>query len=77
MEQDDSYRVEAEAVKALAEWKALFAEQVAVTAKELAAKEATTIIRVDHYRQAATAAAQALANAVQDIGSSDARRKAA
>ena len=77
MDQDDSYRVEAEAVKALAEWKALFAEKVALKAKELAAKEATTVITLDHYRQAATDAAAMLATAVQDIDPSDGRRKAA
>lgn len=76
MDQDDSYRVEAEAVKALAGWKALFAEQVALTAKELAAKEATSVITLDHYRQAATDAAALLATAVQDIDR-DGRRKAA
>ncbi len=34
-----SYRIDANAAQALAEWKAFFAEQVAVNAKELAKKD--------------------------------------
>ena len=77
MDQNDSYRIEAEAAKALAEWKAVFAEQVVVTAKELATSEATTVITLDLYRRAASTALQMLATAVQDIDPSDGRRKAA
>lgn len=77
MDQHDSYRIESEAAKALAEWKAFFAEQVTVTAKKLAAKEATTVVTLDHYRRAASTAVQMLATAVQDIDPSDGRRKAA
>lgn len=77
MDQDDSYRIEAEAARELAKWKAFFAEQVAVKAKELAAKGDTDVVTLDHYRQAASAAAQLLATAVQNIEPSDGSRKAA
>ncbi len=40
MEKSNSSRIEVQAVQALAEWKALFAEQVAVKAKELSQKSA-------------------------------------
>ena len=78
MVQSQSYRIQAEAAEALAEWKAFFAEQVAVQAKELA-KDSNPpgLITLDHYRQAATLAVQALATAVQDMGSSDGRQEAA
>lgn len=78
MDQSQSCRIQAEAAEALAEWKAFFAEQVAVQAKELA-KDSNPIglITLDHYRLAATLAVKALATAVQDTGSSDDRRKAA
>ncbi len=78
MVQSQSYRIQAEAAESLAEWKAFFAEQVAVQAKELA-KDSNPpgLITLDHYRQAATLAVQALATAVQDTGSSDDRQEAA
>jgi hypothetical protein len=78
MVQSQAFRIQAEAAKALAEWKALFAEQVAVQAKELA-KDSNPpgLITLGHYRQAATLAVQALATAVQDTGSSDDRQEAA
>jgi len=73
-----SYRIQTEAAEALAEWKAFFAEQVAVQAKELAKNSNPPgLITLDHYRQAATLAVQALAAAVQDAGSSDDRQEAA
>lgn len=78
MDQNKSYQIETEAAQALAEWKALFAEQVAVKAKELAAKDdATGVITLGHYRQAANFAVQMLATAVQDTDSSDGRQEAA
>lgn len=73
-----TYRIQAEAVEALAEWKAFFAEQVTLHAKELAKSTSSNgVITFDHYRQAATFAMQALANALHDTGSSDDRQKAA
>ena len=78
MVQIQSCRIKAEAVEALAEWKAFFAEQVAVRAKELA-KDSNPpgLITLDHYRLAATFAVQALATAVQGAGTSNDRQKAA
>ncbi len=78
MVQSQSCRIQAEAAEALAEWKAFFAEQVAKQAKELAKdSKPPGLITLDHYRQAATLAVQALATAVQDTGSSDDRQEAA
>jgi hypothetical protein len=73
-----SCRIQAEAVEALAEWKALFAEQVTVLAKELAKNSSTPcLITLDHYRQAAKLAAKKLATAVQNTGVSDDCQEAA
>jgi hypothetical protein len=78
MDQNKPYRIESEAAQALAEWKALFAEQVAVKAKELVEKSGSTgVITLGHYRQAANIAVQMLATAVQDTDSSDGRQEAA
>lgn len=78
MDQSNSSRIETRAVQALAQWKALFAEQVAVKAKELSEKSGSAgIITLSHYRQAASIAVQMLATAVQDTDSSDGRQEAA
>lgn len=78
MDQNKSYRIETEAAQALAEWKALFAEQVAVKAKEFAEKSGSPdVITLGHYRQAASIAVQMLATAVQGTDSSDGRQEAA
>lgn len=78
MVQSQTCRIQAEAAEALAEWKAFFAEQVATQAKELAKGSNTpSLITLDHYRQAATLAVQALASAVQETSSSDGRQEAA
>jgi hypothetical protein len=78
MVQSQSYRIQVEAVEALAEWKAFFAEQVAVQAKELAkTSNPPGLITLDHYRQAATLAVQSLATLVQGTGLSDDRQEAA
>jgi hypothetical protein len=78
MNQSGSFRIQAEAAEALAEWKAFFAEQVAVKAKELA-KESNQpgLITLGHYRHAAVLAAQSLAIEVQEKGSNDGRQEAA
>ena len=73
-----SCRIQAEAVEALAEWKAFFAEQVVVLAKELAKNSNPPCgITVDHYRLAAMQAVKILATAVQNTGVSDDRQEAA
>ncbi len=78
MKKSYSNRIEPQAVQALAEWKALFAEQVAVKAKELSEKSGSAgIITLGHYRQAATLAVQVLSTAVQGTDSSDGRQEAA
>jgi hypothetical protein len=78
MDQTKSYRIETQAAQALAEWKALFAEQVALKARELAEKSGSTgVVTLGHYRQAASIAVQMLATAIQDADSSDGRQEAA
>lgn len=78
MDRGGSFRIQAQAAQALAEWKAFFAEQVARKAKELAKKgDSPGVITLDHYRQAASLAAQMLATAVQAPDSSDGRQEAA
>lgn len=78
MDRSGTIRIQAEAAKALAVWKAFFAEQVAVKAKELAkASIPPGLITLDHYRHAAILAAQALAIEVQDTGTTNGRQEAA
>ena len=78
MDQIATFRIQTEAAKASAEWKAFFAEQVAVQARELAKDSSPPgLITVDHYRQAAKSAVQMLATLVQDTDSSDGRQEAA
>ena len=78
MDRNGSIRIQAEAAKALAEWKAFFAEQVAVKAKELAQEsDSPGRITIAHYRQAAVLAAQLLVVEVQDTGSKNGRQEAA
>jgi hypothetical protein len=76
MDTSNSFRIETRAAQALAEWKALFAEQVAVHAKELSKKsDSTGIITLEHYRLAASIAVQTLAMAVQGTDPRDDRQK--
>jgi hypothetical protein len=78
MDQSGTFRIQAEAARALAEWKALFAEQVALQARELAKGSSPPgLITVDHYRQAAKSAVQTLATQLQDADSSDGHQEAA
>ena len=78
MDQNKTFMIETEAAQALAEWKAFFAEQVAVNAKQLAGESGSAgVITLGHYRQAASIAVQMLATAVQDTDSSDGRQEAA
>ena len=78
MDRRGTIRIQAEAAKALAGWKAFFAEQVAVKAKELAKdSNPAGLITLDHYRHAAILAMHALAIEVQDTGSKDGRQEAA
>jgi len=78
MDQSGTFRIQAEAAKALAEWKAFFAEQVATRAKELAKNsDPPGLITVDHYCQAAKSAVRTLETLVQKTDSSDGRQEAA
>ena len=78
MDQSGTFRIQAEAARALAEWKAFFAEQVAVQARELANNsDPPGLITVDHYRQAAKSAVRTLEILVQDTDSRDGRQEAA
>ena len=62
MERNGAFRIQADAAEALAEWKAFFAQQVALKAKELARHGSPPgLITLNHYRQAAVLAAQSLA----------------
>lgn len=78
MNQSRSVRIQAEAAGALAQWKAFFAEQVAVKAKELAKdSNSLDLVTLSHYRQAAVLAASLLAVEVQNTDSNDGRQEAA
>lgn len=58
MDQSASIRIQAEAARALAEWKASFAELVVRKAKELASNSNQPgLVTLDQYRQAAVQAA--------------------
>lgn len=78
MGQANSKRIETRAVQELAEWKALFAEQVAAKARELSEQNGSSeCITIGHYREAALFAVQVLANAIQNAGESDEQKEAA
>lgn len=78
MELPDSYCIDATAARALADWKAYFSEQVSLHAKALATKEKSPgVITIDHYRRAATVAAQMLVTAINDSESANGDQKAA
>jgi hypothetical protein len=78
MDQSKTCWIDPCAAQALAKWKALFAEQVMIHAKELAKKENSPgAITLDHYRESVSMAAQFLVNAVKDSDSSNGRQEAA
>jgi hypothetical protein len=78
MDRCETFWIDPTAAQALAEWKALFAEQVVMKAKEFAKKEESVgTITLAHYRQAVSHAAQILVNAVKDTNSLDGRQEAA
>jgi hypothetical protein len=77
MGQSGTFRIQAEAARALAEWKAFFADQVAMQAKELARdSDPPGIITIDHYRQAAKFATQTLETLLLNTDSTDGRQEA-
>jgi len=79
MDSNGTIRIQSEAAKALANWKAFFSEQVALTAKKIAKDSDTPgLITLDHYRHAAILAAEALAIEVQNAtGANNGGKKAA
>lgn len=78
MDRHGTVRIQVEAAKALADWKAFFAEQVARRATELARRSSPSeLVTLIHYREAAITAAQSLLKELQGTESSDDRKKAA
>ena len=70
--------LQADAAKALAEWKALFADEVTKHAKALTqASEQPGIITLAHFRMAAQSAVKSLADAIQESSSQDGNQEAA
>ncbi|WP_442507604.1 hypothetical protein SH528x_006533 [Novipirellula sp. SH528] len=70
--------IETRAVKALADWKAQFADEVAMQAKSLAAKGDTPLrVTLHDYQQAAPIVMQTLMAAIATEQVSNADRKAA
>jgi hypothetical protein len=78
MSQSGTVRIQAQAVRALAQWKAIFADEVSAKAKELAGEsDPPGLVTLEHYREAARLAVQTLAKTVESQGESDGRREAA
>lgn len=76
MVQNQAFQVQSEAEAALAGWKSFFAEQVVLQAQALSKESAPSgFITLDHYRQAAMIAVEALATEVHKTGSSDSRQQ--
>jgi hypothetical protein len=74
----EQVQIEVEAAKALARWKALFADEVCERARRLAARsDPPNWVTLAHYRQAAESALQSLSNAIQREEGPDGRHEAA
>jgi hypothetical protein len=71
-------RIDVEAAKALINWKSLFADEVAATARRLAAESTQPeYVTLSHYRQAAQIAVCSLSAAILDGGASSGDQEAA
>jgi hypothetical protein len=71
-------RIDVEAARALIHWKSLFANEVAVQARRLAAPSSEPErVTLSHYRQAAEIAVNSLSAAIRDGGPSHDGQKAA
>jgi hypothetical protein len=69
MSENADVRIEVEAAKALVGWKSLFANEVAVRARKLAADSGQPgHVTLSHYRQAAQLAMRSLSAAIVDGG---------
>lgn len=67
MEPKETLSIQLDAVKALAEWKAYFADQVASQARELAKQSSSPgLVTLEHYRQAAKSAALLLLSHIDE-----------
>ena len=78
MDQNRTYRIQVEAARALAQWKAFFADQVVMQAKVLA-KDSNPpgLITIDHYRRAAKSVLRLLETQLEHTDSRDGRQEAA
>jgi hypothetical protein len=71
-------RIDAEAARALAEWKSLFATEVCERAKRLAAQSGhPDSVTLSHFRMAAKVALQVLSGAIHGEQGSDGEQEAA
>jgi hypothetical protein len=78
MRQNKLFQVDVEAARALANWKALFAELVSEQAKKLAEDEnPACVITLAHYRQAAFIALESLKMTLQESDVRDDHKEAA
>lgn len=78
MSKNETILIEVEASKALAQWKAMFAEETSRHAKRLAAgSDRPHLVTVSHYRQAAQLALKSLGAVIADGVDNDASRRAA
>lgn len=75
---ESGHEIQTAAAIALANWKAEFAHNVAIKAKEIAARSGRpSLITVHHYRQAAREAVQMLARTIESSNLSDGHQEAA
>lgn len=78
MDDGRQVRIDVEAAKALAEWKAFFGAQVSEQAKLLAAQAGQPdYVTLSHYRTAAKLALQTLSHVIHGEPRSDGRQEAA
>lgn len=78
MSRSEAVWIEVEAAQALAQWKAMFAEEASMHAKRLAAgSDRPQFVTVAHYRQAAQLALKSLSAVIADGVDGDANRRAA
>jgi hypothetical protein len=72
------FQIDVEAAKVLIEWKSMFANEVAVRARRLAAESNRPgRVTLSHYRQAAQIAVRSLTAAILDEGPSSDDQKVA
>ena len=78
MNENVQVRIDVEAAKALAQWKAQFADEVCEQAKRLAAQSnQPNSVTLSHYRQAAETALQSLSAAIHNGNEPNAEQEAA